>query len=64
MNKITKHVMLPAAVSVIFFVIASIPVELLGCRNRGLIAAIVAGIPGIVSAERRVSTNAYQPKVR
>jgi len=35
------------------FVIAMLPVELLGCRNRGLIAAVVAvvaGIAGIFSA--------------
>jgi len=53
MNKVTKHVAIPAIVPAIFFVVASLPIELLGCRNRGLIAAIIAitaGILGIVAA--------------
>ena len=53
MKKIFKHLMIPALFSVIFFIIASLPVELLGCRNRGLIAAFVAiaaGVLGIVTA--------------
>ncbi len=55
MKKITKHVIIPAIVPALFFVVASLPVELLGCRNRGLIAALVAiaaGILGIVAALR------------
>ena len=47
--------MIPAMVSVIFFIVAALPVELLGCRNRGLIAAFVAiagGVLGIVAAAR------------
>ncbi len=55
MKKITKHIMIPAAVSVIFFIIAALPVELLGCFNRGLLAAllaIAAGVLGIVAAVR------------
>jgi hypothetical protein len=53
MRKITKHVMIPAAVPAFFFMIAFLPVEILGCRNRGLIAAfiaITAGILGIAAA--------------
>ena len=53
MTKITKHVLIPAIVTAIFFVVASLPVELLGCYIRGLIAAILAiaaGILGIVAA--------------
>jgi len=44
---------MPLMVPAIFFVVASLPVELLGCRNRGLIAAllaIAAAILGIVAA--------------
>ncbi len=55
MTKITKHVLIPAIVTAIFFVVASLPVELLGCYIRGLIAAILAiaaGILGIVAAEK------------
>ena len=42
-------------VSVIFFAIAALPVELLGCYNRGLIAALVAlaaGVLGIAAAAK------------
>jgi hypothetical protein len=53
MKKITEHVIVPALIAAIFFAIASLPVELLGCRNRGLIAAFVAmaaGIAGTIAA--------------
>jgi len=53
MTKITKHILIPLILPALFFVIASLPVELLGCRNRGLIAALLAiasGILGIVAA--------------
>ena len=53
MTKISKHVLIPAIVTATFFVVASFPVELLGCYIRGLIAAILAiaaGILGIVAA--------------
>ncbi|UCD78708.1 MAG: hypothetical protein JSW26_25435 [Desulfobacterales bacterium] len=53
MKNITKHILYPATATAIFFVIAMLPVELLGCRNRGLIAAVVAlaaGIAGIFAA--------------
>ncbi|MFC1814324.1 hypothetical protein ACFL03_16725 [Thermodesulfobacteriota bacterium] len=53
MRKITKHIIIPLIVPAIFFVVASLPVEVLGCRNRGIIAAllaIAAGILGIVAA--------------
>jgi hypothetical protein len=55
MEKITKHVIIPFIVPAIFFVIVFLPVELLGCRTRGLIAGLVgvtAGILGIVAAVR------------
>ena len=53
MKKITQHVVLPAMAPAIFFIVTLLPVELLGCRNRGLIAAlfaIAAGMLGIVAA--------------
>jgi hypothetical protein len=53
MREITKHIAIPLILPAIFFVVVSLPVELLGCRNRGLIAAllaIAAGIFGIVAA--------------
>ncbi len=57
MKKIIKHILIPAIIPAIFFVVASLPVELLGCYIRGLIAAflaIVAGIMGIVAAVKAV----------
>ncbi len=62
MKKIAKHIIIPALVAAIFFVVASLPVELFGCRNRGIAAAlfaIAAGILGIVAA-----VNALMGKVR
>jgi hypothetical protein len=53
MTKTTKHVIIPAILPAIFLVVASVPVELIGCRNRGLIAALVAlaaGILGVAAA--------------
>lgn len=47
--------MIPATVPVFFFVIASLPIEILDCRNRGLFAAsvaIAAGVLGIAAAAR------------
>jgi hypothetical protein len=53
MKKVINHIMIPAMVAIIFFALAALPVELLGCCNRGLIAAIVAlaaGALGIFAA--------------
>lgn len=55
-NKL-RHILIPALVTVVFFFVVSLPVELLGCRNRGLIAAviaIVAGITGIGASMKAV----------
>lgn len=46
------HLLLPCALSMIFFVIASTPVDLLGCRTRGLLAlsvALLSGLAGIAT---------------
>jgi len=51
------HILIPTLVTAVFFFVVSLPVELLGCRNRGLIAvliAIVAGITGIVAALKAI----------
>ena len=58
MRNITKHIIIPLIPAVIFFVVASLPVEFLGCRNRGLIAAILAisaGMLGVVAALRALT---------
>jgi len=49
--------MIPATATVIFFINAFLPVEILGCLIRGLIAAfiaIAAGILGIVAAVKAI----------
>jgi hypothetical protein len=47
MNSFTRHILLPAILPLIFFMIALSPVEVLGCRNRGLLALAVSLISGL-----------------
>ncbi len=49
MKRILYHILIPAFMPVLFLVIAATPVEVLGCRNRGLIAFIIALISGLAS---------------
>ncbi len=42
MNPIIRFLALPALVPIFFFAVAATPVEVLGCRNRGLLAGMVA----------------------
>jgi hypothetical protein len=42
MNPITFHVLLPAILPALFFLVASTPVEVLGCFTRGLLALLIA----------------------
>ena len=44
MNPIILHLMLPSILPALFFLVASTPVEVLGCFNRGLIALLIAFI--------------------
>lgn len=41
-NNLTRHILLPALAPLLFFVVAATPVEVLGCRNRGLLALTIA----------------------
>lgn len=53
MNRITRHILLPALLPVGFFAAAALPVTLLGCRTRGLVAALlalIAALLGVVAA--------------
>ena len=55
MNKDTVllHFIVPAIMPVLFFAVALSPVELLGCKTRGLIAlsiAFVSGLAGLGAA--------------
>jgi hypothetical protein len=62
LKKITEHVVIPLILPAIFFVVASLPVELLGCRNRGLIAGLLAISTGILATV--VAVKALIGKVR
>jgi len=42
MTNLTRHITLPALAPLLFAVLAATPVEVLGCRNRGLLALVVA----------------------
>ena len=49
MKRIVYHVILPALMPILFFVVASTPVEVLGCLVRGLIALLIALISGLAA---------------
>lgn len=53
---IVRHVLFPALAPVLFFLVAFSPVEVLGCRNRGLLAVAIAflGLAGAAFAIHRV----------
>ncbi len=41
-DRIFRHILLPAFAPVLFLVVATAPVDVLGCRNRGLLAIAIA----------------------
>jgi len=41
-DRIFRHILLPAFAPVLLLVIAMTPVDVLGCRNRGLMAIVIA----------------------
>ena len=49
MKRIVYHVILPTLMPVLCFVVASTPVEVLGCLVRGLIALLIAFISGLAA---------------
>jgi hypothetical protein len=49
MKRIVYHLILPAIMPVLFFVVASTPVEVLGCLVRGLIALLIALVSGLAA---------------
>jgi hypothetical protein len=62
MKRIIYHVLFPAFMPAIFFRIAFTPVEVLGCRTRGVLALLVALLSGlaalgaaIIGAKKRIS---------
>jgi hypothetical protein len=60
MKRVIYHVILPAIMPVLFFVVALTPVEVLGCLIRGLIALLIA----LISNQRDVrAERAWQRRV-
>lgn len=58
MTPFQRHVLLPALVPLLFLAVAATPVEVLGCRNRGLLAltiALVSVIAGLVAAVKAIN---------
>lgn len=49
MKRIVYHIIIPSIMPAFFFVVASIPVEVLGCRTRGLIALLIALLSGLAA---------------
>ena len=49
MKLFSRHLIIPLLVTVVFFTIAFSPVQLLGCRTRGLLALLVATVSGLAS---------------
>jgi hypothetical protein len=49
MKRIVYHVVIPAFMVVAFFVVALMPVEVLGCFMRGLIALLISSVSGLAA---------------
>ncbi len=55
MKHLLNHMVIPSIVPSLFFAVAATPVELLGCRNRGLLAltiALMGALLGLVTAAK------------
>jgi len=42
MNRLISYILIPSIMPALFFLIALSPIEVLGCRTRGLLALLVA----------------------
>jgi len=49
MKRIVNHIIIPIMMPVLFLIIASTPIEALGCALRGLIAVLIALISGLAA---------------
>ena len=47
MKRILRHLIIPSVVPTVFLVMAAMPGQVMGCRNRGLLAVLVALIGGL-----------------
>lgn len=55
MTRWTRHIVIPAMMPVVFFSVALSPVTMLGCRNRGLVALLVALASGVSAVAAAVA---------
>lgn len=44
-----RHILLPALMPLAFIILAQIPVHVIGCRNRGIIALLIALTSGVAA---------------
>lgn len=61
MKHVFHHVVIPSIVPIVFFTMTAIPIELIGCRNRGLMAvgtALISGLLGVGAAARGAAAKA------
>ncbi len=52
-ERAVRHIIMPALMTALFLAVAATPVELIGCRNRGLLAfgiALVSASAGVWAA--------------
>lgn len=49
MGRIIRHLAAPSVVALVFFAVAAMPVEVLGCRGRGLLAVGIAILGGLAA---------------
>jgi hypothetical protein len=49
LKRIIYHIIIPTVMLVAFFVVALMPVEVLGCFMRGLIALLIAFVSGLAA---------------
>jgi hypothetical protein len=54
MKRIIYHIIAPALMAAIFFAVALAPVQVFGCRNRGLMALLIAFVSGLAAATTTV----------
>jgi hypothetical protein len=55
--KLLHYLLIPSLLPIAFFAVAATPVEVLGCRNRGLLALLIAFVSvltGLAAAVRAV----------
>lgn len=49
MGRFFRHIVLPAVAPALFFAIACTPVQVIGCRNRGLLALSLSLTSGLLA---------------